>query len=49
MAKVVRVTPTQVRAAKLKVKWSTENGQPVAPSVAAIANARRAGDERPAR
>ena len=49
MAKVVRVTPTQVRAAKLKVKWSAENGQQVAPSVAAIANARRADADRPAR
>lgn len=41
MAKTVRVTSAQVRAAKLKVERSKAKGKSVSPSVTAIANARR--------
>lgn len=44
MAKTVRVTPTQVEAAKLMVKRSASTGRHVSPSVTAIANARKAHD-----
>lgn len=44
MAKTVRVTPTQVEAAKLMVKRSVTTGRHVSPSVTAIANARKAHD-----
>lgn len=43
MIKIVKVTPAQVRAAKLKVKLSAGTGRSVSPSVTAIANARKAG------
>lgn len=43
MAKVVKVTPAQVNAAKLKVKRSANTGTCVSPSITAIANARKAG------
>lgn len=42
MAKIVKVTPAQVHAAKLKVKLSEGTGRVVPPSVTAIANARKA-------
>jgi hypothetical protein len=42
MAKIVRVTPAQVNAAKLKVARSAKTGGYVSSSVAAIANAKRA-------
>jgi hypothetical protein len=41
MAKIVRVTPAQVNAAKLKIKRSDASGKSVSPSVKAVANARR--------
>lgn len=41
MAKIVRVTPAQVSAAKLKVKRAVASGKLVPPSVNAVANARR--------
>jgi len=41
MAKIVRVTSAQVNAAKLKVRRSAASGKLVAPSVSALANARR--------
>jgi hypothetical protein len=41
MAKIVKVTPAQVNAAKLKVKRSTATGRYISSSVSAIANARR--------
>ncbi|MCU1693363.1 MAG: hypothetical protein JWM64_2454 [Frankiales bacterium] len=41
MANTVRVTPAQVRAAKLKVKRSAQAGEQVSPGVAAIATAQR--------
>lgn len=41
MAKIVKVTPAQVNAAKLKVKRSAISGKTVSDSVAAIANAKR--------
>lgn len=43
MARIVKVTPAQVHAAKLKVKLSASTGRSVSPSVTAIANARKAG------
>lgn len=45
MPKVVKVTPTQVHAAKLKLKRSVSAGRDVSPSVMAIANARKAGTQ----
>lgn len=42
MAKIVKVTPAQVNAARLKVKRSAASGKHVPPSVSAIANAKRA-------
>jgi hypothetical protein len=42
MAKIVKVTPAQVHAARLKVKRSASSGKDVSPSVTAIANARKA-------
>lgn len=42
MAKIVKVTPAQVHAAKLKLKRSASTGSYVSPSVTAIANARKA-------
>ncbi|HEX7538619.1 MAG TPA: hypothetical protein VF391_16635 [Dermatophilaceae bacterium] len=42
MAKIVRVTPAQVDAAKLKIKRSIAAGKLVSPSVSAVASARRA-------
>ena len=42
MPKVVKVTPAQVNAAKLKVKRSTATGRYVKTSVSQIANAKRA-------
>lgn len=42
MLKVVKVTPTQVHAAKLKLKRSVSAGRDVSLSVTAIANARKA-------
>jgi len=42
MAKIVRVTPAQVNAAKLKIKRSVASGKFVSPSVSAVASARRA-------
>lgn len=44
MAKVVKVTPAQVAAAKLKIKLCTAAGEPVDPRVYLIANAKRATD-----
>ena len=41
MPKVVRVTPAQVNAAKLKLKRSAASGRHVATSVSRIANAKR--------
>jgi hypothetical protein len=41
MAKIVRVTPAQVNAAKLKIKRAAASGKFVSPSVSAVANARR--------
>lgn len=41
MAKIVRVTPAQVSAARLKVKRAVASGKFVSPSVNAVANARR--------
>ena len=41
MAKVVKVTSAQVKAARLKVARSSKTGKTVSPSVSAIANARR--------
>lgn len=43
MAKVVEVTPAQVKAAKLKIKRSAATGKQVSSSVVAIANAKRLG------
>lgn len=45
MPKIVKVTPTQVHAAKLKLKRSVSAGRDVSPSVTAIANARKAGTQ----
>ncbi|PWJ50709.1 hypothetical protein SAMN06264364_12285 [Quadrisphaera granulorum] len=42
MAKLVKVTPAQVQAARLKVERSRAKGKPVSASVTAIANARKA-------
>jgi hypothetical protein len=42
MAKVVKVTPAQVNAAKLKLKRSAATGRYVTTSVSRIANAKRA-------
>ncbi len=42
MTKIVKVTPAQVNAAKLKVKRSAVSGKSVSDSVTAIANAKRA-------
>lgn len=42
MPKVVKVTPAQVNAAKLKIKRSAGSGRFVASSVSRIANAKRA-------
>jgi len=42
MAKIVRVTPAQVNAAKLKIKRSVASGKFVPPSVSAVASATRA-------
>ena len=41
MSKIVKVTPAQVNAAKLKVKRSAATGRYVSSSVSAIANAKR--------
>jgi len=41
MAKIVRVTPAQVSAARLKVKRAVAAGKFVSPGVNAVANARR--------
>jgi hypothetical protein len=41
MPKVVKVTPAQVNAAKLKVKRSAASGKSVPSSVYQIANAKR--------
>ena len=41
MPKVVKVTPAQVNAAKLKIKRSAASGRVVAASFAHIANAKR--------
>jgi hypothetical protein len=41
MARIVKVTPAQVNAAKLKVKRSAATGRPVTANVAQIANAKR--------
>lgn len=41
MPKVVKVTPAQVNAAKLKIKRSAASGRVVTASVAQIANAKR--------
>lgn len=41
VSKTIRVTPAQVRAAKLKVKRSALSGKQVSAGVSAIANARR--------
>jgi hypothetical protein len=41
MAKIVRVTPAQVSAAKLKIKRAAASGAFVSPSVRAVAEARR--------
>lgn len=48
MPKVVKVTPAQVNAAKLKIKRSAASGRVVASSVAQIANAKRASSNRSA-
>ncbi len=42
MAKTVKVTSTQVKAAKLQVKRSAASGRSVSPGVRAIADAKRA-------
>jgi len=42
MPKVVKVTPAQVNAAKLKIKRSAVSGKIVKSSVSQIANAKRA-------
>ena len=42
MPKVVKVTPAQVNAAKMKVKRSANSGTAVASNVSRIANAKRA-------
>ena len=42
MPKIVKVTPAQIAAAKLKLKRSASAGRAVSPSVTAIANARKA-------
>lgn len=44
MAKIVRVTPAQVNAAKLKMKRSALTGKFVSQGVKAVANARRASN-----
>jgi len=41
MATTVKVTPVQVRAAKLKIKRSALSGAFVSPGVSAVANAKR--------
>ena len=41
MPKVVKVTPAQVNAAKLKIKRSAATGRVVKDSVSQIANAKR--------
>lgn len=41
MPKIVKVTPAQVNAAKLKVKRSAISGRFVSPSVSILANAKR--------
>ena len=48
MPKVVKVTPAQVNAAKLKIKRSAASGRFVASSVTKIANAKRASTARAA-
>jgi hypothetical protein len=48
MPKVVKVTPAQVNAAKLKIKRSTAAGRFVNSSVSQIANAKRATEARDA-
>ena len=47
MPKVVKVTPAQVNAAKLKIKRSTATGKSVTASLAQIANAKRFTRGRP--
>jgi hypothetical protein len=42
MPKLVKVTPAQVNAAKLKIKRSAVSGKSVKSSVSQIANAKRA-------
>jgi hypothetical protein len=42
MPRIVKVTPAQVHAAKLKIKRAASTGSSVPPSVTAIANARKA-------
>lgn len=44
MAKIVRVTPAQVNAAKLKMKRSAVTGKYVSQGVKAVANAKRASN-----
>ena len=46
MAKVLKVTPAQVNAAKLKIKRSTASGKVVESSVSQIANAKRTATSR---
>jgi hypothetical protein len=46
MSKVVKVTPAQVAAAKLKIKLSAAAGKPVDPRVYRIAEARRSSESK---
>jgi hypothetical protein len=48
MPQVVRVTPAQVNAAKLKIKRATAAGRTVTTSLSQIANAKRATSARSA-
>ncbi len=47
MPKVIKVTPAQVNAAKMKIKRSAVTGNIVKGSVSRIANAKRAGLQGP--